>query len=468
MTDSTISFEITRFWFLRGVALVYTLAYLNIINQFPGLLSSKGLLPIKSFITRIPFKFTPSLFYYNSSDRFVRTFSWIGFFLSLVALTGLSDLFGFGLFLIVWISLWVIYQSFVNVGQDFYSFGWESMLLETGFAVLFFGPTSSLAHPLNIWLVRWLLFRTMFGAGLIKLRGDSCWWDLTCLHYHYETQPIPNAISWYLHRLPGWFHKFCVLLTHFVELIVPWLILIPGTPCAIAGLLTIFFQASLIVSGNLCWLNLLTIVYCIPCFSDQQLSFLYNFTPEVMTSLTNLHLIAILTYSLFVLYYSIPIVVNLLSTHQIMNACSAPYHLLGSYGAFGSITKKRYEIIISGTNGDPADPNSEWKEYLFIGKPSDPKARPPFTAPYHYRLDWLMWFAAMGPHYHYPWLKTLLHKLLTNEQVVLGLIQENPFPNTPPRAVKMDLYRYQFTKGNNSNWWEREFIGVYIPAQKLS
>src|SRR5262249_7433903 len=113
--------------------------------------------------------------------------------------------------------------------------------------------------------------RIMIGAGLIKLRGDPCWRDLTCLYYHYETQPIPNPLSWWLHFRPHWVHKVGVLWNHFVELVVPWFDFWPQHVRHVAGALLVLFQVTLILSGNLSFLNWVTIVPALACFDDSLL-----------------------------------------------------------------------------------------------------------------------------------------------------------------------------------------------------
>jgi hypothetical protein len=132
-------------------------------------------------------------------------------------------------------ALWVLYISFVNVGQTFYAFGWESILLEACFYAIFLGSRRTTPQTIGIWLLRWLLFRLMFGAGLIKMRGDPCWRDLTCLDYHYETQPMPNPLSWFFHWAPAWTHQSGVLFNHFSELVVPFAYFLPQPISAIAG-----------------------------------------------------------------------------------------------------------------------------------------------------------------------------------------------------------------------------------------
>src|SRR5579871_1172468 len=212
----------SRFIFERALACIYLVAFLVAANQFVALLGSSGLQPAARFAAAVPFRFSPSLFYFLQSDTAFRVAAWIGVALSLLMLTGYPQRAGTWPSAAVWLVLWVLYLSFVNVGQTFYGFGWETLLLEACFYAIFLGSRSTQPQTVVIWLMRWLLFRVMFGAGLIKLRGDPCWRDLTCLDYHYETQPMPNPLSWYFHGAPEWTHQAGVLVNHFAEVIVPF------------------------------------------------------------------------------------------------------------------------------------------------------------------------------------------------------------------------------------------------------
>ena len=261
-------FWLTRLCFQRGLGGIYLIAFLIAANQFVPLLGERGLQPMRLFVRQVPFRRAPSLFYINSSDRFIIVAIWSGLALSCFAITGFSESFGLGVSMLTWALLWIIYLSLVNVGQTFYGFGWETMLAESGFLAIFLGSSDTRSPVIVMWLIVWVLFRTMFGAGMIKVRADPCWRDLTCLFYHYETQPLPNPLSWYLHHAPRWFHKAGVLFNHFTELIVPWFYFAPAPLCYWAGAITILFQITLILSGNLSWLNYITIVLCIPCFDD--------------------------------------------------------------------------------------------------------------------------------------------------------------------------------------------------------
>ncbi|MBV8572687.1 MAG: lipase maturation factor family protein, partial [Acidobacteriaceae bacterium] len=372
---------------------------------------------------------------------------------------------------VVWAAIYLIYLSFVNVGQTFYAFGWESILLEACFFAIFLGGSRAVPQPIPIYLFRWLLFRIMFGAGLIKLRGDECWRNLTCLYYHYETQPMPNPLSWYFHWAPHWVNKGGVLFNHFSELVVPFFYFVPQPVAGIAGLITIAFQCSIIASGNLSWLNWLTLFLA---FSTLDAKF---FSGLVKLSTPALHPVLPPTqwvnYALLLLVVlmSIPVITNMLSARQIMNTSFNSLHLVGTYGAFGSITQTRYEVIVEGTSDAVITPATRWREYQFKGKPGDVNERPWQIAPYHLRLDWLMWFAAMGSYQNYPWFVNFAAKLLQGDKSVLSLLRANPFPGKPPHFIRAQLYEYHFTTPDEHRathaWWKRTFTEQWFPVVSL-
>ena len=311
----------------------------------------------------------------------------------------------------------------------------------------------------------------MIGAGLIKLRGDPCWRDLTCMYYHYETQPIPNPISRYLHFAPLGFHKFETAWNHFIELIVPWLSLGPRQARHIAGVLLVTFQIFLIISGNLSFLNYLTIIPFLACFDD---TFLRHFLPRALvrraeraaqesepSRINNAIAIAL---SVLVIYLSAAPVLNLFSGRQLMNYSYDPLDLVNTYGAFGTVGRERDEIVFEGTDDTAISGDTKWKEYEFKAKPGDPNRRPPFVAPYQPRIDWQIWFAAMASPAEYPWTLHLVWKLLHNDRGTLSLLANNPFPDAPPRYIRARLYRYQLAPIGEKTWWKREPIGKWLPA----
>ncbi len=267
-----MSDSLPRFVYQRGLGLIYLIAFLTAAFQFRPLLGEQGLLPVPHYVARVPFHSAPSLFYLAPHDAAFALAAWLGVALACAALFGLSDRYSPWISAAVWTGLWLLHLSFVNVGQTFYAFGWETMLCEAGFFAIFLGSARTAPRPVPMWIVRWMEFRVMFGAGLIKLRGDSCWRDLTCLDYHYETQPMPNPLSWYFHWMPRWVHHGGVAFNHFIELIVPFAYFAPQPVATVAGLLTILFQLLLMLSGNLSFLNLFTMVLAIPLLDGRLLA----------------------------------------------------------------------------------------------------------------------------------------------------------------------------------------------------
>ena len=274
MTEEWPAYWYSRWLFERGLATIYLIAFLAAVNQFVPLLGEHGLLPVGRFITEVPFSAAPSLFFFAPTDRAFRIAAWVGVLGSALALSGICQRYSALAAAATWALLWALYLSFVNVGQTFYGFGWESLLLEAGFFAIFLGAGRTAPHAVLNWIYRWTLFRLMFGAGLIKIRGDACWRDLTCLDYYFETQPIPNGMSWYFHHLPRSVLHGGVAVNHVVELIVPFGFFLPQPLCGIAGLITIAFQLTLIASGNLSWLNWLTIVLACTTLDNRWLSWL--------------------------------------------------------------------------------------------------------------------------------------------------------------------------------------------------
>ncbi|HZU13816.1 MAG TPA: lipase maturation factor family protein [Chloroflexota bacterium] len=462
---------LTRLVFERALALIYLVAFAVAINQFRPLLGERGLLPVPYFLRLAGFRQAPSLFHLHYSDRFLAALSWTGLILSAAVAVGVPDIAPPWVSIPVWLILWVIYLSIVNVGQIFYAFGWESLLLEVGLLAAFFGDGRPAPPLLVIFLLRWVLFRLEFGAGLIKLRGDPCWRDLTCLNYHHETQPMPNPLSWYFHHLPRSVHKLEVLGNHFAQLVVPFGLFAPQPVASLAGAIIILSQAWLVASGNFSWLNFMAILLALTTFDDHVLGHVLPVTPASLAPLPLWWQILSVALTLMVVVLSYWPVRNMLSRRQRMNFSFNRYHFVNSYGAFGSITKVRYEIILEGTGAELPLPDADWKAYEFKGKPGDPHRRPPQIAPYHLRLDWLMWFAAMASPFEHPWLLTFVEKLLANDRPTLKLLRHNPFPDRPPRFIRAQFYRYRFTTGQERRgtgaWWDRTLVAEYLPPLRL-
>lgn len=473
------SFLLVRAAILRLLGLVYFVAFVSTIRQGPALIGEHGLLPARYWLDDIArvtgsrfegFIRLPSLFWIDSSDAAIMTTCAVGALLAVAVMLGVTNA-------AVMVALWIIQLSLHSIGQVFWGYGWEIQLLETGMLAAFLCPMRgwrpfASAPPTSvIWLMRWLVVRIMLGAGLIKLRGDPCWRDLTCLVYHYETQPNPSPVSWLFHQMPRSAHTMGVAFNHFVELGAPLLVAGPRIARRLAGAFFVAFQVLLIVSGNLSFLNWLTIVPALACFDDALLlglapkrlrERLVAWTSGAAPSPSRLHVRAALAFAVLVGLLSIPVVLNLLSSRQQMNASFAPLHLVNTYGAFGSISRVRNEVVLQGTRDEEVTDATRWEDYELPCKPGDVMRRPCLVSPYHYRLDWQMWFAAMSTYEEEPWIGALVDKLLRGDRSVEPLFAHDPFADAPPRFVRAELYRYELTPYGTAAWWKRTRVGEYM------
>ncbi len=476
------TYWLTRFVLLRLLGIVYAVAFLATARQIVPLIGSHGILPLDAYLERVSaylgsrgagFARLPSLFWLWPSDAALLVAAWAGFALSLVVVLGFANAPLLAL-------LWALYMSFVHVGQDWYGYGWETQLLETGFLAIFLcpwldpRPFPRRAPPAPvIWLFRWLIFRIMLGAGLIKLRGDRVWRDLTALYYHFETQPLPGPLSRWFHFLPRGFLRAGVIFNHAAELVAPWFVFWPRPARRIAGLVIILFQVTLILSGNLSFLNWITLVPALACLDD---ACWMKVLPRALVRRaehaatiaqpSRRHAVTSWAVAGLVVLLSAQPVMNLFAARQVMNTSFDRFDLVNTYGAFGSIGRERLNVVFEGTDDPVPDDQARWKEYPYRGLPVDLSRRLPQIAPYQLRLDWQMWFAAMGGPGQYPWTLHLVWMLLHNDGGAVGLFAADPFPGHPPRAIRAVLYRYHFAPPGNpeGHRWERERIRLWLPA----
>jgi Lipase maturation factor len=456
----------------RGVAAIYVIAFIAAARQFRALIGDHGMLPVPRFVERVSFGTAPSIFHFHYSDRFFAIVCWGGAALSAAVVAGVNDLVPLWAAMLVWLALWVLYLSIVNVGQRWYGFGWESLLLEAGIIAIFLGNDETAPPVLALFLARWLVFRVEFGAGLIKLRGDPCWRDLTCLDYHHETQPMPGPLSWFFHHLPRPLHRIEVAGNHFAQLVVPFALFAPQPVASVAAAVIIVTQLWLVLSGNFAWLNWITIILAFSAIDQSSFaSVLPVPDPPAMPSPPLWFAGVVIAFTALTAFLSYWPVRNMVGSHQQMNASFNPYHLVNTYGAFGSIGRIRLEVAVEGTDEPEITEQTAWKEYGFKGKPGDPHRLPRQWAPYHLRLDWLMWFAALSPAYAMDWIGPFVMRLLRNDVPTLRLLRHNPFPESPPRYVRAQLYEYRFTSWRELRrehaWWHRTLVGEYLPPVAL-
>ena len=475
--DYTIAREVIQ----RGVAAVFVLAFLSTYHQFPVLLGERGLLPVREFLDRAGDRAGPTLFRWRRtpySDRLLRLMCLAGMLLGAATVLGLPQQGPAWTTIVVFLAMWGLYLSIHSVGQVFYGFGWESMLLECGFLVGFLGSHAVAPPLLMILFLRWMLLRLEFGAGMIKMRGDASWRDLTAMDHHHQTQPMPGPLSRLAHLAPRWWHRLEVLGSHAVQLGVIWLILLPQPIASVAACLVILTQLFLVVTGNYAWLNWLTILVAFSAIRDSFLRWaaggpwpgwgwerLAASGPSAGDGSPLWWHLLLLVVVAGLLVLSWRPLRNLFSPHQLMNASFNRFHLVNAYGAFGSMTERRFEVVIEGTldpDPDTAD-DAAWHPFEFRGKPGDVRRRSRQFAPYHLRLDWQMWFLALRPGAQ-PWFVAMLEALRAGEPGVRRLLRTDPFEGRAPTGIRVRYFEYRFADRvehrRGGAWWERTDLGT--------
>jgi hypothetical protein len=478
-------YDFTRALFLRLLGLVYLIAFISFGVQADGLIGSRGILPIQPFLQEVAAQYgtrgkilLPTLLWFSATDHAIHLL-WIGgAILSGLLIVGIMPI-------AVLVGLWAFYLSVTVAGQTFFGFQWDGLLLEAGFLAIFLAPMQlflwrkSKRPPsfLAILLFRWLVFRVLFLSGVLKLTsGDKTWRNWTALQYHYQTQPLPSWTSWYFHHLPAGFQTFSVGFTFFAEIIAPLLIFGPRRARMVAFASIVLLQVLIAGSGNFGFFNLLTIVLCIPILDDsfwpsrwrekfQSIQLRpWRFWPMPLLAPLSV-LIAVLSGMTVVSAFDDSI--NYPTALKQLDDYISPFRSINGYGLFRVMTTERPEIIIEGS-----DDGEIWKPYSFKWKPGDLQRAPQFCTPNMPRLDWQMWFAALGRLEDNPWFVNLLIRLLQGSGPVLDLMGNNPFPDHPPKYIHAVLYKFEFTteaeRREKGDWWKREKTGIYCPPVSLN
>ncbi|HVS12015.1 MAG TPA: lipase maturation factor family protein [Planctomycetota bacterium] len=430
------------------------------------------------------FAYVPSLAWLGSSDLALRATCATGALIAGLLLVDLAP---------AWcaLALYVLYLSIVSVGGDFLSFQWDSLLLEVGLLAVLYAPWRLRRAPprreptrIGRWLLWWLAFRLMFASGVVKLAsGDATWRGLDALAYHYQTQPLPTPIAWYAHHLPPWFQQASVLVMFAIEIGAAFLVFLPRRLRHLACGLFVLFQVLIAATGNYGMFNLLSVALFATLLDDAFLlrllparlrGRLRSSAPRPREAPSKLLLAAPL--ALLVAAVSGGLTADLrrraagrppldgLARSVVVRA--APLRSVNPYGLFAVMTTERPEIEIEGERGD-----GTWVAYRFRWKSGPLDRPPPWVAPHMPRLDWQMWFAALGGARQERWFRTLLGRLLEGEPAVLDLLESSPFPDSPPRRVRARLYLYEFTtpaeRAASGGWWKREWLRDVVPPVSL-
>jgi predicted DCC family thiol-disulfide oxidoreductase YuxK len=453
------SFALTRSLFLRGLALVYFIAFASLIPQILGLIGQHGIVPAIDTV--------PSVMFFPVTDTFLRVLPWAGMALA-------SMLFFRMVPMVAVAGLYVLYLNVAGIGQEFFTFQWDALLLEAGFAAILVTPfglmprySSRSTSTIGIWVLRFLIFRLMLESGLVKLlTGDITWRNLTALTFHYETQPLPTPLAWYAHQLPESFQRISCAGVFFVELIVPFLLFMPRRLRILGAWITIGFQLVIALTGNYTFFNLLTMVLCVALFDDQHLYGILRRPVPTTESAPRQWLLATIPVGILLIVVG---ALQLLAMGGIVGEAPDVFPSLGivnRYGLFAVMTTSRPEIVIEGS-----DDGIDWKAYEFKYKAGDVVKPLRWVAPYQPRLDWQMWFAALTRHENAPWFARLIKRLLEGSPDVLNLLESNPFPGKPPRVIRAVLYDYHFTDVSTRRAmkavWTRRLLGEYFPAVQL-
>jgi hypothetical protein len=484
------TYWLTRWLFLRLLGLIYLIAFVSLWVQIEGLIGSNGILPASPYLEAVAaqngperFWWLPTLCWISAGDGFLHFLCGGGAVLALLLIAGVAPMPSLAL-------LWLFYLSLSVVGREFLSFQWDALLLETGLLAIFLAPRSWLPGLRRetppsltvIWLLRWLLFRLMFMSGAVKLlSNDATWWNLTALQVHYQTQPLPTWIGWYAHQLPGWVQQLSCAVMFGIELAVPFLILGPRRCRQIAGACFAGLMLLIAVTGNYCFFNWLTVALCLPLFDDRFWRGLRPGKPmggfagpssDAKRSPLRLAGLGLLA-GVILAVSGVQTAARVLRTGKFpgpllrLAGLVSPLRSINGYGLFAVMTTTRPEIIVEGSNDGIV-----WRPYEFKWKPGDLERAPAFVAPHQPRLDWQMWFAALGDVRGNPWFVNFLVRLLQGSPQVLALVETNPFPDAPPRMVRAGLYEYRFTdfatRRSEGAWWRREARGSYCPPVGLS
>jgi predicted DCC family thiol-disulfide oxidoreductase YuxK len=457
-------FAATQWVFLRALAVIYAIAFGSLAVQIKGLIGEHGISPLGTYLPAVAQQtgaahwfILPTIFWFGSSDQILTFTCWAGVAVAAILFFGRLE----KLMLIV---LFVLYLSLSSAGQEFLGFQWDALLVEAGFLAIFLGRLRIVD-----WLFRWLAFRLTFLSGAVKLLSrDPTWRNLSALDFHYHTQPLPTVFAWYADKLPRGFQHVSTFLVLVIEIGVPFLFFMPRRIRHFGAWSMIGLQTLIFLTGNYTFFNVLTVAICLFLFDDRELA---RFAPRGLK--TDVPLANRTQRALTALLAGI---IVMLGVGRIIEAftgdapeplkllvrVASPFEIVNSYGLFAVMTTTRPEIIVEGsTDGE------NWRPYVFRYKPGPLDRAPRWIQPFQPRLDWQMWFAALGSYRQNLWFVGFVVRLLEGSKDVEALIETNPFPDHPPRYIRAMAFDYSFTdfetRRKTGAWWKRQPLGIYLP-----
>jgi hypothetical protein len=455
--------------FLRVLGLIYVVAFVSLTIQLPVLLESHGLLPARDLLESVrgeSFWRVPTLFWLDASDTTLELAGWAGAAAGGLLALGIAPRAAL-------LVAWAIYLSFVTVGQSFFAFQWDNLLLESAVAALAVAPAGLTLRgapspgPLGIFLVLWLAFRLHFESGIAKLAGgDPSWRDLTAMASYYETAPIPTWLAWYAHQAPLWFHELTSLVTLVGEVGVPLLFFVPSRRArAAAFVLVLALQATIELTANYAFFNVLSVALALLLLDDEHLAWVARRfgrelapRPPVRPRRWRTAALAVYVAALVALSVVPFLRVLRIGAFRDVDRAISPFRSVDAYYLFTSMTLVRKEAVIEGSQD-----GETWESYELRWKPGDVDRAPGFVAPHQPRVDFLCWFLLLGGHDD-EYFQTLVKRIATEPGTVAPLFARMPFGGAAPRWLRVHAWRYRFTdaatRASTGAWWSREDLGT--------
>lgn len=475
---------------VRGAALCNLMAFASYGSQIDGLNGANGILPAGTddpTIAHLPLRAklwaSPSLWWLHPTDGTLHGLCVVGAVAAFTALLGVSPAAGL-------LVCWACYLSLASVAGDFMNLQWDTLLIEATFATVWLAswrPRPALVEPspIAVLAVRFLAFRLMWMSGIVKLRsGDPTWADLTALTYHYWTQPLPNPLSPVMAALSPAFHRLSCEVMFAIELVAPFLLFGPREARRIAFAGFALLLGMLFATGNYGFFQLLSIIVCLSALDDALLRHLLALLQRRAPPLTPIlalvpvaepapaRLLATAASAALIAVGALRLTSQLVGRDHLLPAATellaetGPFRTVNGYGLFATMTTQRPELIFEGS-----DDGVVWKPYELPYKPGDIDRGLPIVAPYMPRLDWQLWFAALGRCGSHPWVINAMQGLHDGDPAVLALFGTDPFPDHPPAQVRVQRYLYTFTGGEvpagaevGEVWTRKLVTAAYCPT----
>lgn len=463
----TYSYNLGSELFVRALGGVLLVAFISANAQLDGLIGDSGLFPAAFWLDDlraqgVGFWSAPSLAWIGASNGALHAIAYLGVAASLFLMAGRFCIPAL-------VVCFVSYLSIVNVGASFFAYQWDALLLETCVVAI---PLARMwrdgayVPALARYALYFLNFRLVFCSGIVKL-GGATWRDLSALQFHYWSQPLPGPLSWYIHQPPSAFHSACVALVLAAELALPCLLFVPRARRH-AALGLVVLQSAFLLTGNFGFFNLLAIAICLPAIDERFWrrvlpARLLSDSPSSPKRSLDLRWRQVMAAALMLLAL-IPTSGTLFGWARMPSGIGnfyvalQPLRLVSGYGLFARMTTDREEFIFEGTTD-----GTRWQRYEFAAKPDSPDELPAQSAPHLPRLDWGLWFAALGHPAYAPLVEELQAALERAEPDVLGLLARDPFGGERPQAVRVRRVRQRF-----STWSAHDERGVYWEQQSVS